>query len=135
MKYLLVVFSLILLVAGCKSTTASFNNDSLKCWNHLTKEIRGSSDELALCLKGNKASLEINHIDKNNESEIRTCGQSGDISLFITDVYQIKFSAGGCDNNRHLYPRVFECATRGENIMCLDRSNQYRMLFTPKTDV
>jgi hypothetical protein len=135
MKYLLVVFSLIVLLVGCKSTTASFNNESLTCWDHLTKEVRGGSDELALCLKGNKASLEINHININNESERRTCGQSGEVSLFITDVYQINFSAGGCDNDRQLYPRVFECATRGESIMCLDRSNQYRMLFTPKKDV
>jgi hypothetical protein len=132
MKYLFVVFAFTILFAGCKSTTASLINDTLTCWSHSTGETRGRSDELTLCLKGNNASLEINHINKYNESQTTTCGQSGDISLFITEVYKIKFNAGGCENGKHLYSKAFECATRDMNLICLDSINQHKMLFKRK---
>lgn len=60
------------------------------------------------------------------------CSQSGAIYLFMTDIYKIQFKAGGCENGRNLYPKSFECATRGDNVMCLDSRNQYRMLIMRK---
>jgi hypothetical protein len=132
MRYRLVVFALTILVTGCKSTTASFINDSLTCWSHSTVETRGRSDELMLCLNNSKASLEIEHTNTHNESQSTTCGQSGDISLFITGVYKIKFNVGGCENGRQLNSRAFECATRDVNMVCVDANNQHRMLFKHK---
>jgi predicted protein tyrosine phosphatase len=68
----------------------------------------------------------------NNISRNDVCGQNGNVSIYQDEYYWITFAKGECENDRALLPRRFECMVSDKRLICLDDSNNYKMIFKPK---